>query len=268
MPDTSSPYFNQALYDSIKKQVEANSGLLYKDYTQNQVYNSNDKTPEQIQKEYADFEGQKLLNDNEFIAGYATKPPAGLSYVELAEWYRKTIISVVGTLSDYAIELGEDPNKVGTAVVLAGQTLAKISVGLSAVASVGSTLATITALANPITAGVAGILTVLNILGVFNGNDEKRKKMASDYQKLSFSLQVWYKEYARAYAKMEAIDQIEFQKELEKLYGSGSTGGTGSTNVPKSGTGSGIVEVITEYYQYIIFFVILIGLWWYSKRSI
>lgn len=38
-------------------------------------------------------------------------------------------------------------------------------------------------------------------------------------------------------------------------------------DVPKAGTQSGIVEVVTEYYQYIILAVILIGLWWYSKRN-
>lgn len=265
MPDTSSPYFNQALYDSIKKQVESNSGLLYQDYTQNQVYNSNDKTDSQLIKDFQIATGQRLVLQNDYIAGYATNPPAGLSYSELVKWYRNTIISVVGTLSDYAIELGEQPNKVGQAVVLAGQTLTQISTGLSAVASVGSTLATIASFATPITLGITGILGALSILGVFDGDDKKRKQMSSDYQKLSSVLQFWYQDYAVAYAKMSAVEQLEFKKELEKLYGSG---GTDSTNVPKTGTGSGIIEVVTGYYQYIILAVILLALYWYSKRSL
>lgn len=215
----------------------------------------------------------KLANDliNEFdtIAGYQVKAPSFADPKDLVDWYRKSILAVVAKLSDDAIKLGQDPNEVGKAVVTAGQTLATISTTIGSLATAGTTLASIASVATPITAGIAVILGALNVLGVFRSDDAENQRISRDYKQLSAVLQFWYEDYARAYAKMNAIDQAEFNKMLTEKYGSGSGSGSGSggTNVPKVNTQSGLLDIVTEYYQYIILAVILIVLWWYSKRN-
>lgn len=175
-----------------------------------------------------------LINEYDTIAGYQVKPPSFAEPKDLVEWYRKSIIAVVAKLSDDAIKLGEDPNKVGKAVVSAGQTLSAISTTVSALASAGTALASIASVATPITAGIAVIVGALDALGVFRSDSDENKQVAKDYKQLSAVLQFWYEDYARAYAKLQAIDQAEFNNMLTTKYGSGSSGSGSSGSASKS----------------------------------
>jgi len=175
-----------------------------------------------------------LINEYDTIAGYQVRPPSFAEPKDLVEWYRKSIIAVVAKLSDDAIKLGEDPNKVGKAVVSAGQTLSAISTTVSALASAGTALASIASVATPITAGIAVIVGALDALGVFRSDSDENKQVAKDYKQLSAVLQFWYDDYARAYAKLQAIDQAEFNNMLTTKYGSGSSGSGSSGSASKS----------------------------------
>lgn len=197
-------------------------------------------------------EENKIFADNEKIGDYYIEPPLGLTYKGYVQWYEKSILSLIETQTKIAINLGVPTNQTGKALTESSKLLLTVATTVAKSAVVGSALAGVAAVAAPIAAGLVVIFGALDAFGVFDGDDSARNQMIVDYEKFKFVLSKWYKEYAKAVAKLDAIDSAEFQKELNAKYGTGSTENqTGQKPVNSANLQTSITDFISKYKYYI-----------------
>lgn len=131
--------------------------------------------------------------------------PDTLSYKEKCQWYEVKIFGAIKTLTDLALKLGEDPEKVERAFVEATGKLTIVAT-------------TINPLAGAIAGAVNAVFVILDAFDVFSSSGkEEYARAKTQYGQLDLILTRWMEEYSRTVQKWQQIDDIEFSNYVAKL---------------------------------------------------
>lgn len=238
----------------------------YSDWVCTSVFRYGDLSQEEInilnQKEE-----EKIFNDNEKIGDFFINPPNGLTYKGYVDWYEKSILALIEKQTKTAISLGVPTNQTGKALSESSRLLLTVATTVAKSAAVGSALAGVAAVAAPIAAGLVVIFGALDAFGVFDGDDTARNQMIVDYEKFKFVLSKWYKEYAKAVAKLDAIEAAEFQKELNAKYGDGSNQSQ-QQNVNSANIQQSITDFFGKYkYYFAVAIAVFLGYKFFKSRN-
>lgn len=148
--------------------------------------------------------------------------PKNLSYLEQCQWYEAKIFGGIKQVTDLALQLGEDPEKVEKALVSASQQLTIAATAINP-------------LAGAIAGAVSAVIGILDAFDVFSSSAKEQYANAkTQFGINNLVLTRWMEEYNRTLKKFYAVDDIEFNSYLNKLKASqgvtASTGGTGNGN--------------------------------------
>ncbi len=240
----------------------------FSDWVCTSVFRSGDLSQEELdilnQKEE-----NKIFDDNEKIGDFFITPPDGLTYKGYVDWYEKSILALIEKQTKTAIALGVPTNQTGKALTESSKLLLTVATTVAKSAAVGSALAGVAAVAAPIAAGLVVIFGALDAFGVFNGDDTERNKMIVDYEKFKFVLSKWYKEYAKAVAKLDAIDAAEFQKELNAKYSDNTNVTTQNQQTPVNSTNiqESFTSFLSKYKYYLaVAITVFLGYKFFKSR--
>lgn len=148
--------------------------------------------------------------------------PSNLSYKEQCQWYEAKIFGGIKQVTDLALQLGEDPEKVGKALVSASQQLTIAATAINP-------------LAGAIAGAVSAVVQILDAFDVFTSSAKEQYANAkTKFGINNLVLTRWMQEYNRTIQKWHAVDDVEFTTYINKLKASSgviaSTGGTGNGN--------------------------------------
>lgn len=165
--------------------------------------------------------------------------PSNLSYKEQCQWYETKIFGGIKQVTDLAIQLGEDPEKVGKALVSASQQLTIAATAINP-------------LAGAIAGAVSAVVQILDAFDVFTSSAKEQYANAkTQFGINNLVLTRWMEEYNRTIQKWHAVDDVEFTTYINKLKASSgviaSTGGPSTTG----GTGNGNTGLFASFGTYL-----------------
>lgn len=149
----------------------------------------------------------EVIAGSNIILNEIVYAPDTLSYKEKVAWYESHILGAIRKITELALQLGENPEKVEKALVVASQSLAQIAM-------------VINPLAGAIAGGVSAIISVLDAFDVFSGSAKNDYMKAKEqYQVNNFILTRWSEEYAIVVKRWHEVDNVEYQVYLKNLKG-------------------------------------------------
>lgn len=158
-------------------------------------------------KQLAYTKTMSVIAGSNIILNEIVYAPDNLSYKDKAKWYESHILGAIKQITDLALQLGENPEKVEKAIVLASQSLAQIATVINPVAGA-------------IAGGVSAIISVLDAFDVFSGSAKNDYMKAKEqYQVNQFVLSRWSEEYAIVVKRWHEVDNVEYQVYLKNLKG-------------------------------------------------
>lgn len=181
--------------------------------------------------------------------------PDTLSYKEKCQWYEQKIFGAIKTLTDLAIQLGEDPEKVERAFVEATSKLTIVAT-------------TINPLAGAIAGAVNAVFVILDAFDVFSSSGkEEYARAKTQYGQLDLIMTRWMEEYSRTVQKWQQIDDIEFSNYVAKL--KASTAGTTTNTGTNMGVFASLQSFVSDntWVTAIIILLVLFVVYQYRKNK-